>query len=899
MAGNVAALVEGWKRQAGGSFAGVTGASGPTEVSYPTVELFLSEQWVDITSFVYYRDMINITRGKRDEASSLDPSSCTFTINNRDGRFSPRNPTGPYYGVLGRNTPVRVSIVRNGVRLYRFYGEISSWPSKWDISGTDIYVEVEAAGILRRLSQGNSPLRSALFREMTSPSRTNIVSYWPCEDNEGSTTVASGLGQHSMTVTGTPTFASYTGFAGSDALPVMGSASTSVDVPAYVHLDGEHVIRFYMGVGASGLTSTQTLADISTGASNVRSWKISMNTTNQIRLQATFGSTSVLDTGFSSYSINDGDIVAVILELSVSPAFILSWRITVENYTGVPFLGTSIPAVTFDGTFASTLNQIDRIIIGGDLALGDTAIGHISVANDVDAYTNTGSATRGWRGENPSDRISRLCREENIAYQSVTNGTTGNTVTMGTQKQDSLVNLLSEVPATDLGRVYEPRDELGLRYRNRLSLDNQSARLTLDYSQNQLSGSLNPVDDDRFTRNDVTVTRVDGSSFEKTQDTGTLSTQAPPNGVGRYDESVSISLRDDSLLSDQAGWRLHLGTVDEARYPEISLNLRHSTFTSSISMMNAVLALDVGDRLVVSNPPAWLPPDQITQLVEGYTETLGILEHDIIVNCTPESGHQIPVLDLAVFSHLDTSGSVLTSAVSSTATSIRITTTDGQVWTQSHQDTPFDLAMSGEVVSVVSNGTTINANALLLASATGWNASSSTISYDTGVVNSDYGAAASILVVPDGVTASGGVNSDHSAVGTITAAASYTVVGWVFSPAGWADLRTAVDWYDASDVFISSSLGSATSVAAGTWTFLSQTFTAPALSSIAVTRGRWGSTPAATDTSYWWGIRLIADSTVLSTSPQDFTVVRSVNGVVKAQAASTDISLANPVYIAF
>ena len=52
---------------------------------------------------------VTIGRGHPDESTTTAPSQLTFTLNNRDGRFSSLNPTGPYYGSLGRNTPIRVS----------------------------------------------------------------------------------------------------------------------------------------------------------------------------------------------------------------------------------------------------------------------------------------------------------------------------------------------------------------------------------------------------------------------------------------------------------------------------------------------------------------------------------------------------------------------------------------------------------------------------------------------------------------------------------------------------------------------------------------------------------------------------------------------------------------------
>jgi hypothetical protein len=73
------------------------------------VEMAPAGTWIDITDYVY-KESVQITRGSADESSRTQPSACTFLLNNADGRFSPRNPTGPYYGLIGRNTPLLVSI---------------------------------------------------------------------------------------------------------------------------------------------------------------------------------------------------------------------------------------------------------------------------------------------------------------------------------------------------------------------------------------------------------------------------------------------------------------------------------------------------------------------------------------------------------------------------------------------------------------------------------------------------------------------------------------------------------------------------------------------------------------------------------------------------------------------
>src|SRR3954471_7869310 len=73
-------------------------------------ELLINGVWTDITSSTRNSDNVNITRGFSSEQANLSSSQATFTLNNRDGKFSNRNPTSPYYRQIGRNTQYRVSV---------------------------------------------------------------------------------------------------------------------------------------------------------------------------------------------------------------------------------------------------------------------------------------------------------------------------------------------------------------------------------------------------------------------------------------------------------------------------------------------------------------------------------------------------------------------------------------------------------------------------------------------------------------------------------------------------------------------------------------------------------------------------------------------------------------------
>lgn len=75
-----------------------------------TIELLLGGVWTDITPDVFTRSPITIGRGRSAEAGAADPGSCSLTLDNKDGKYSPRNPTSPLYGLIGRNTRLRVSV---------------------------------------------------------------------------------------------------------------------------------------------------------------------------------------------------------------------------------------------------------------------------------------------------------------------------------------------------------------------------------------------------------------------------------------------------------------------------------------------------------------------------------------------------------------------------------------------------------------------------------------------------------------------------------------------------------------------------------------------------------------------------------------------------------------------
>lgn len=93
----------------------------------PVIEMLIGGSYVDITADCRLQSAdsgggIEIVRGVPNEGSRGEPTQFNFTLNNGASKvastlgqssvYSPRNPYGPYYGLLGRNQPVRVGLSR-------------------------------------------------------------------------------------------------------------------------------------------------------------------------------------------------------------------------------------------------------------------------------------------------------------------------------------------------------------------------------------------------------------------------------------------------------------------------------------------------------------------------------------------------------------------------------------------------------------------------------------------------------------------------------------------------------------------------------------------------------------------------------------------------------------------
>ncbi|WP_327268817.1 hypothetical protein OG233_14165 [Streptomyces sp. NBC_01218] len=1060
--------------------------------------------WTDITPWVYERDPIKITRGAKSETGKVTPGTCSLTLNNRDGRFSPRNPRSPLFGKIGRNTPIRISVpgpesylsldgttagvattpdvaaldivgdldvrvevtadwpmpqvqtligkwstaaaqrswvfkiengnvvlnwspdstvfhtwqwrlpalprraalrttldvnngagghtaamywaptldgpwtpigtpvvgnfvtsiyastvplqvgpvaitgwlpaqalihraeVRSGIggtvvaspdfraltegttafsdsasrpwsvtgtarvsnRAYRFVGEVAAWPTRWDLSGTDVYVPIDEAGILRRLGQGRKPLASTLRRSI--PRAASLLAYWPMEEGTAATAASSPVLGVTPLQLSRATWASATTLASSDPLPVLASAGGDLaqmtgTVPAPTGSPTGWRVQWVYRLDTPN-TPLYTFMRIAT-TGTITEWFIQQSATGSRILGRDASGTDVISnligTGLDLY--NQWNSVWFTVE---QVGGTVQWDIYWQDVGGAPG--------HYGSSYSGTIGRVRTV--GGPAggyaaALDGMALGHLSVFSTSTTTAYDGALTA-YDTEFASNRMVRLSQESGgLVPMTFTVGNPGvPQQTMGPQHPAQLLDLLEDAAATDGGILFERRDRPALHYRDRAALHNQTPALTLNYTAEGEAAGLEPVEDDQATRNDVTVVRDGGGSGRVEITSGPLSTLPPEQGgVGVYDTSVPLSLGSDDQTTQIAGWLARLGTVDEPRYPAVRVMLH-----AAPHLIPAALGLELGDLMRINNLPPWMPPEPALLMVRGLTETLTRHTWDVTFTTAPGRPWDVGVYDDPARGRYDTGGSQLAAAATATATTLSVAYTDGTRWiTGAPNLVPDPSFAAGIGAWVCTRGATIGVT-----------------SWERSVVHSGTGAVRLTRVHP---TDTGVLNMSNGLTYACAPGQIWTGSAWVLSSVAAANaFRVGLVWKTSggTETIIYGTAPSVTSASGWVQVTVTATIPATAVNVRLIVEGR-----SAWAVNEWWvadDVRLARTDNVVggdnpdhfpfdvvlggeratvlgisgTTSPQTFTVTRSANGISKAQPLGTDVRLADPTYYA-
>jgi hypothetical protein len=577
-------------------------------------------------------------------------------------------------------------------RRTRLVHELAAYPTRWHPSGAHVWVEAQTAGILRRMRRSSQALDSTLRRRIPS---YKPLAYWPLEEGTRATqgySPIAGVAPLSFTAVD---WGSADSLPSSNALPALNStpgnnakmtavvpAASSTSLPAWS-------VHWVHRLDQPNDTLYTFMRILSTGT--VREWYIqSRDTQTRIIGKNASGAevfSQLIDTSTDLY----GQWVRVRFQVAQDGGNV-RWRVSWQDVGG--------DAGGFGTTFPGTSGRPTGVASPPDgyaQALNGMAIGHIAVF-DTETTGAYDGAIDAWTGETAGARMRRLATEEALPLSVW--GSVTDQEQVGPQLPAPILSLLEEAADADGGILYEDRERPALRYRSRASMYSQLPALVLDYTQPGLASPLEPTGDDDGTENDVTITRVGGSSGRAVLEEGALSVQAPPDGVGPYPVQETLNLHSDAQTEPLAYWRLHLGTYEGRRYPQVRVMVHQAP----PELLEQILAVDVGDRLVIKNPPPWLAPGDIELIVQGYEETFASeFQWDIVFNCSAGEPWLVAVADGPTLSRADTDATELAEPLDATETAIDVRTTAGPAWAQ-HSDLPVNINVGGEVMTVTAVG---------------------------------------------------------------------------------------------------------------------------------------------------------------------------------------------------
>ncbi|MGW1278009.1 hypothetical protein ACWD4V_13795 [Streptomyces tsukubensis] len=584
-------------------------------------------------------------------------------------------------------------------RTTRFVGEVPSWEPGRDRSGSDVYMDVTPTGIMRRLGTGTKPLDSGLLRYIQRTA--GVLECWPLTDGEQATWGSSLRGGRQLLPqigsTGLQWAAGAVGdwiepvlalkeesigsLHGTFARTAAAAAGWAVDfVLCGDGVDVELVLAdFGAGTDEDNRLEWTLECDAATGAIQV--FRTSRSSTSSIALLGTASATKVFD----------GRPHAVRIQTEVAGATTY-WSLHID---GIEVLSGSQPLV------GKALRRVELHWdpTTGLIGTGPLSIGYLTywgAAGPPASEVHTVAA--GSPGEAAGARVLRLAAEQGVP--TVMRGAPEDQARVGIQRPAQFLETLQTAATTDLAFLLEQREAQGLLYRGSATLCNQSPMLVLDFSAGVVSDPFRPAADDKATQNDVTVRRDGGGFHTAVQEQGRMSVQDPPLGVGRYDTAQTLPLYDDFQPVQHAEWRMHLGTYAGPRYTKITVDLANPRV---YALIDRILRADVGDLIRLANLPPDHGPDDVDLIIRGYTEEISADRWRITFNCAPGEPWRVPVLDDPQYARMDTAGSQLTTAVTTTSTTFTVSALDGRRWVTPADDSgafPFDAVLGGERVRV-------------------------------------------------------------------------------------------------------------------------------------------------------------------------------------------------------
>jgi hypothetical protein len=621
-----------------------------------TIEMAFGDQifdttptWTDVTAYVRAGDSMSLRRGRRGQFSEVQPGTGSFTLDNRDGRFTPGLSTGAYYPNIKRSVPVRVRATANSTTYDVFRGWATKWTPMFPGSvDTGSVVSFEMSDLLGVLDK-NTLLTRVAHTALTLGA-TVLWPLWEGGDGEdaslfGSLTQSTywALTRRSVGWGGKVTPLAVSGPDGEAGAALFEPASSTDGAYLQAIARGVTIADAYEGTLFFWLNSDGD-PDAAEGADfpacEVAAFAGSLFTTSDsvfFRIDTAGGLSAVIEGGtptlYGGTVTHHSGVKALSTELSgwTSVALVMTGDITNKTFN---LYVNGVLRDTWTGALTMAFPKYG-VRFGGNATDGmyHGALAYVGKApawSAADVAEFHAAGYNGFRGERPEDRIVRLCEWAGVpsAFASTSTIADVGVSRMGRAEVagKTVHALLQEVATTDAGVVWAGRDgtvKFHSRFRRRVP-STYTYSLAMDYIV-----SPNPTLDDSSLSergNAVSCSHADTGSTFVHRNTASIAQ------YGEYGASVSVNSLSYHEARARAQWQAGKTDSESLRWDNLVIDL--SAVPAAVAA--GVLSLDIGDVLRVSGIPSVISTSSTVDLwVEGITHSVNKGRHAVSIATSP------------------------------------------------------------------------------------------------------------------------------------------------------------------------------------------------------------------------------------------------------------------------
>ncbi|MER7967668.1 hypothetical protein ABTX35_01395 [Streptomyces sp. NPDC096080] len=305
--------------------------------------------------------------------------------------------------------------------------------------------------------------------------------------------------------------------------------------------------------------------------------------------------------------------------------------------------------IIVDGTTYTTATgnaaDLQRLTVGGygNGRLFSGTISHLAVylwaipTTELTGHYTAG--TTGYAGESAAARMVRLGTYANLPVTTL--GSTFDPVVAQAELGSSALDHMREVERSESGKLLAPRVAGPLVFQSRDLRYNPVPAVSLDYGDCEQDGIRYGYDDQKQT-NAVTVSRPGGA-------TQRVVSQPSIDAYGEKPTDLAVLKTSDNSALDAATWTV-------SRFADPPPEVRQvpvEAYSMPVAAYRAVLALDVSSALALIGLPDQAPASSTTLFVEGYSERIGLRQHNIDFHTSRADQDTVWILDDPTYSVLD------------------------------------------------------------------------------------------------------------------------------------------------------------------------------------------------------------------------------------------------------